>query len=139
VVSSSPKVKLSRSVSSDIHAVWLNRNKRRAWTTAEGMVAWLFIWPHCSTHGGTIWFIPDKFRRQHWLRASVLHVMTQSQFHTKLTAFPPNIMPSKCVRYITGGTGRMLYHNASVHSPSPWHCDRLSYAQLPAHRCTDNV
>jgi len=33
----------------------------------------------------------------------------------------------------TGGTGRMLYHNASVHWPWQLHCDTLSYELLPAY------
>jgi len=38
------------------HAMWPNRERRRAWTMAERVIARLSVLHHHSTHGGTIWF-----------------------------------------------------------------------------------
>jgi len=59
------------SVSSGIHAMWPNRERRRAWTIAVRCGCPVV---RLSSSFHTRWYhlIPNSFHRHHWLRASIL-------------------------------------------------------------------
>jgi len=58
--------------SSDIRAMWPNKESCRASTVAERSGSQFSVSHHHSTHGGTCHLIPNILRRHHWSRASIL-------------------------------------------------------------------
>jgi len=66
------------SVSSVIHTMWLNREKRRAWTIAERCGCPVV---RLSSSFRTWWYhlIPNSFRKHHWPRAPILSLLVTAE------------------------------------------------------------